>query len=272
VDETISDTPEGRSGKSIVSTALCHMRNGLLLDGKKLNFESPFTFQAVQFDTELVIMDDVNKFFDYEAIFHLITSDFETERKGEHRITRPFDDAPKIVISTNYMIQGEGGSADARKAEYEFSAYYHDGYSPRDEFGHNLFDDWSPEEWARFDQFMMDSVTLFLQSGLEQAEAINITERKLLQNTCQEFIDFMDGKKEKYNLCNIWIPKNILLDELCNVSSDCHRNKDKGRLSTKKFTAWIKSYAKSRNLLFSEKIMYWEGKTQRGILLQDAVQ
>ncbi len=269
IDETISETPEGRSGKSLVSTALCQLRNGLLLDGKKLNFDSPFAFQGVSLDTDIVVMDDVTKSFDYEMIFHMITSDFTVERKNEHARKIDFEDAPKILISTNYMIQGEGGSADARKAEYEFSAHYHAGYSPRDEFGHNLFDDWDAEEWARFDQFMMDSVTLYLQSSLIQPVSININERKLLQSTNQDFVDFMDGKASRNEVFNIWIPKNVLLDELCLESEECKRNKERGKLSMNKFSAWLKSYERRRGLVLSEKIMWREGKSLRGIMFTE---
>jgi len=167
------------------------------------------------------------------------------------------------------MIQGEGGSADARKAEYEFSAHYHAGYSPRDEFGHNLFDDWDAEEWARFDQFMMDSVTLYLQSSLIQPVSININERKLLQSTNQDFVDFMDGKASRNEVFNIWIPKNVLLDELCLESEECKRNKERGKLSMNKFSAWLKSYERRRGLVLSEKIMWREGKSLRGIMFTE---
>ena len=249
LDEAISDTPEGRSGKSIVSTALCKLRNGLLLDGKKMDFGSPFVFQSVQADTELVVMDDVKKNFDYEAIFHMITSDFETERKGQHSVTMPFEDAPKVLISTNYMLAGEGGSAEARKAEYEFSAHYHAGYSPRDDFGHNLFDDWTTDEWARFDQFMMDSVTLFLQSGLIQGAGINIAERKLLQNTRRDFVDFMDEKHKENEFLNKDISKNSLFNEFNALNPEG----GKYQISAQKFNSWLKAYGRYKKWKVQEE-------------------
>lgn len=113
LDEKIADEPEGRTGKSLLAEALGRMRNVLVIDGKMVNVTNQFSFQALELDTDIVVLDDIPKRFPFEQLFHMITGDLEFERKGKQRIILPFAEAPKFAITTNHTIADTGGSITA---------------------------------------------------------------------------------------------------------------------------------------------------------------
>lgn len=251
VDETCSDNPEGRTGKSLFATALEHIRNTETIDGKLFDFKSQFSFQNIGMDTNIVVFDDVRKKFYFENLFHIITSGMEVERKGRDRIRYDFEDSPKILITTNYMVEGEGGSADERKAEYEFSSYFNPKWTPRDEFKHNLFDDWDASEWASFDCFMVHCAIMYMIRGLQRSKTVNIRMRKLLQETSQEFVDWMD---DNFNLIEgIFQKKHQLFDDFCDANKEYRKRVEIGRFSQNRFTKWLRLYAQHNGHKYEDK-------------------
>ncbi|MBK8944092.1 MAG: primase C-terminal domain-containing protein [Ignavibacteriae bacterium] len=187
----IGNDANGGSGKSLVCSSLNYLRKTTIFDGKNYNTESRFTFQKIETDTKVVILDDVRKKFDFESLLSAITSDLVVERKFKDPITIPFEDAPKFVITTNYTINGNGNSFDRRKHEIEFSNYYRKGFSPDMEFGHRLFDEWNDEQWEEFYITMIGYIQFYLKNGLQTYSVKNLPVRKIINTTGQDFYDFM---------------------------------------------------------------------------------
>ncbi|WP_251965914.1 hypothetical protein, partial [Salinibacter ruber] len=191
MDEKVTDVEEGRTGKSVTTEALQYMGSTLRVDGRNFSFDSRFAFQEVTLDTAVVDFNDAKKRFPFERLFSLITDDFPVERKGKDRVTIPFEDSPKFALSTNYVIEGKGASFQDRTFQVEFADYYSPRHSPKDEFGHRLFDDWDADEWARFDNVMMACVRQYLRDGLASYDHVNIQEKKLRQETCPDFAEWI---------------------------------------------------------------------------------
>ena len=103
------------------------------------------------------------------------------------------------MVSTNYTIKTDGGSFQRRVFEVELSAYFGAHHSPFDEFGCMLFDDWNEQEWARFDQFMVNCVQYYLENGLVSYELKNLNIRKVMNDTSAEFFEWMEGKELPVN-------------------------------------------------------------------------
>jgi hypothetical protein len=258
VDEKVSDSPEGGTGKSLIATALGELRNVTKIDGKDFDFDNRFAFQDVGLDTDTVVFDDIGAKFPFERLFHKITDGMETERKGQNRIKRPFEDSPKFLLTTNYTVQGEGGSAERRKVEYELFGHYSKTFTPRDEVGHNFFDEWDEKEWAKFDTFMLERVKLFLSLGLQTYKHKNLDQRKIVQETSQEFFEFMDDffyktegvEKREFNKSlldkEISIPE--LMKDFCSWSPDHKNMSETKKFPQSRFTKWLKSYAKHSEL------------------------
>jgi hypothetical protein len=191
-DEVISDSPEGGTGKGILIKAIEQFMNTVTIEGKTFSFDSNFVYQRVNTDTKILSFQDVNKSFDFERLFSVLTDGISIEKKGKETFHMPFADAPKIVITTNYAIRGAGNSHERRRFELEISQYYNKNRTPYDEFKKMLFLDWLPIEWHQFDAFIVECCQNYLAKGLVKQELINLPEKRLMAETSHEFIEFME--------------------------------------------------------------------------------
>jgi hypothetical protein len=192
-DEIISDNPNGRSGKGLFWNALKKLRKVQSLDGKTFDFNKSFPYQNVSTDCQVLVFDDVKKNFNFENLFSVITEGITIEYKGKDSIKLDVTESPKIIITTNYTIKGDSASFNARKYEVEMSSYFNDKYTPMMEFGHELFNEWSEEEWSRFDNYMIECIKIYLENGLIEMPLLNLDYRKLLDEIGQEMLNFFNG-------------------------------------------------------------------------------
>lgn len=194
VDEKIvsdDQDAQGRTGKSLVTKALRHVRNTHIQPGKNYNPGHTFAYQNLDIGHQIFVIDDVRSRFDFEGLFNTITDDLIIEDKYESPVIVPFDISPKIVVTTNTAITGTGPSYEGRQNVVEFSNYFSDSHDIRAEFGHIFFDDWDEEEWLRFDNFMVDCVQFFLKHGLK-SYAKNYKRKQLLLSVEPNVIDFYE--------------------------------------------------------------------------------
>jgi hypothetical protein len=201
-DEVISENPNGRSGKGIFWNALKQLRKVQSLDGKTFDFNKSFPYQSVATDCQVLVFDDVKKSFNFENLFSVITEGISIEYKGKDSIKLDVTESPKIIITTNYTIQGDSASFNARKYEVEMSSYFNDNYTPIMEFGHELFNEWTDDEWAAFDNYMMNCISIYLENGLIDMPLKNLDYRKLLDKIGNEMNIFFGGlyKNEYINI------------------------------------------------------------------------
>lgn len=265
VDELVSEEANGRSGKSLLAGALGKMRNVLTIDGRMVNVQNQFSFQALELDTDVVVLDDIPKRFPFEQLFHVITGDLEFERKGKQRIILPFADAPKFLITTNFTIPDTGRSAEDRRVEYEFHPYFSPEHTPRDEFGHVLFEQWDDAEWDRFHDFMLECVTLYFTHGLIEPRAVNLNLRKLLQVTSKEFVEWMDRRNQDGELLGRWLIKSALFNDFCREYEDYSKQHERGKFAQHTFSKWLSAYAKYCGLTSDDKYSWDNGRSERAV-------
>lgn len=238
-DETISDNPEGGTGKGLIIQGISKMRRTSILDGKTFDDKKSFPYQTVSKDTQVLVFDDVKKNWDFESKFSIITEGITLERKNKDAIKLPVEQSPKIVISTNYVIKGGGNSHDRRRFEIEIAQYYGANRTPFEDFGRELFDDWGEGEFNRFYNYMIHCLQLYLTNGLiAQEDAKNIEIRKVIAETNKEFYE--------------WATENLRVNERI-YRSDKYRDfvsayPDYGsgryQMSQKTFKIYIDNYAK----------------------------
>jgi len=242
-DEMISDVPNGGSGKGLIHKALSHIKKLSTINGKGFDPTTQFAYQTVNTDTQVLLFDDIDKNFKFENLFSLITEGLTIEKKGKDAITIPFSDSPKISITTNYTVQGEGSSHKRRVFEVEMAAYFNDKNTPEDEFGHLLFSEWSNDEWAKFDNYMLRCIQYYLKNGLVEYETVNLELRKLRNLAGSDFIDWMD--------CQDWDGrewyKSSLKDAFIRDYSDY------SKLSTQKFNKFLAAYCDLNGLVLERK-------------------
>ena len=195
-DEMLSDdVPNGGSGKGLIHKAIAKLKNVVVEDGKKFDPKGQFAYQKVKRDTQIFLMDDVSKNFVFENLFSIVTEGMTVEKKGQDPFQIPFNESPKLSITTNYTVKGDGASFYRRVFEVEIANYFNDNHTPEDEFGHQFFSGWSIDEWQRFDNFMVRCIQYFLKNGLVESKKVNLEQRKLKNNLGSEFIEFMQSKE-----------------------------------------------------------------------------
>lgn len=233
-DETISENPNGGTGKGIIINAISKLKRCAVIDGKTFSFDKSFPYQTVSADTHIIVFDDVRKNFNFENLFSIVTEGITLEKKNKDAIKIPIEKSPKVLISTNYAVGGEGSSFERRKWDIELSQHYTVKNTPLKEFGKLLFDQWNNEEWLSFYNYMIDCLQLYLKNGLVKTEFTNSKLRIFIASTCTEFYEWIDeghiqlgyryNKKEYYEKFIKDFP-------------------DKKMIHQKTFNKWVKAYS-----------------------------
>ena len=200
-DQEINDDPNGGSGKSLMLTAIGYFKKVVKIDGKSFDpSRSDFVYQRVDIDTQTLAFDDVKKNFNFENLFSLITEGITVNRKNKDEIFIPFERSPKVIITTNYVIDGAGNSHDRRRHEIEFNQFFNGSHTPLDEYGKLLFDEWDSNEWVSFDNYMINNLQKFLINGLTSTVSINADVKRFIQSTSKDFYDWIEDGNLKPNV------------------------------------------------------------------------
>jgi len=238
-----------------------------VFDGKAFNpNDSQFSYSRVSEDVDNILIDDANKYFSIESLFSAITKGLEVEGKGKDRVRLSFEDTPKFLVDSNRAINIRGGSALRRTVELEIFDFYHYQYTPLMDMGHIIFDDWDEDEWLKFDHFMIQCQLEYLQLGLKRPKLSKLAERKLLQSTSRDFVEFMDmmftlnveGPASWVSPVSGHHLSRFLLEEgrVKPVFLELFRSKfpenDEKVLKQNRFTGWQKIYAEYHGLKFNE--------------------
>lgn len=243
-DEVISDNPEGGVGKGVFLKGLGKIKNMVTMDGKSFNHSKSFLWQRVTLSTQIIALEDVMRYFDFEKQFSMITEGIEVEKKNKDSFYIPYEESPKLLITSNYVIQGTGASHERRRIEIELKQYYKPDFSPRDEFGHNLYDEWSVDEWNLFDNFMMWCVQQYLLHGVAKPVNKNLSLKKLKNAVPEAFIEWFKIKEIVHN-------EYYELGTLCNEFRAIDH--DSAKVTNRKISTWIKAYCDYWNWEYQTK-------------------
>ena len=253
----------GGSGKSIFGDAIGQIitQASIGAKNKKLT-EDPFIFEEVNEKTANVFLDDVRVNLDFEFLFPYITGKFLVNGKGDKKFTIPAALTPKIYISTNHAVNGEGSSFRRRQFMIPFSDYYNDKHSPRDDFGVNFFTEWDYYQRNLFFNFGAECVQVYLQHGLVQPPTQRLELRRMRQKIGEDFISWADeffnyddekGYFDEHANKNINnpIPRPELTKSF--TTSDHLNKKYASYWTAKKFGESFREYCKFRNCRFNPK-------------------
>lgn len=191
-DEIISEKSNGGSGKGMVCEAVSYIRETAMIDGKTHDMQSSFPFQLVKKSTQFVMFDDVEKTFNFEKLFSVVTGGITLEYKNKQAFRLSVEESPNIAICTNYALAGDDGSNDRRRIEVELSSYFNKIHTPLKEFGHFLFSEWDESEWLKFDNFMIGCLHLYFQKGCLPYPFKNLDYKKFVRETSSEFTEWVE--------------------------------------------------------------------------------
>lgn len=237
-DSTISDVAEGRTGKTLLGMGISQVKNVCIISGKDFDPANKHKYATASLDTQVVFLNDLRKNFIFEHLFNDISDAITVDRKN----LQPFQIRAKIMIAANDTFRVEGASAKDRVIEFELSEHYNAEFSPSDEFGCWFFTEWEEEEWLAFDNFMLECVSTYLKHGIIEAESINLDQRKKIQHTNGDFVEFMDEKiKDKEIKTNFDYDKKELHNEFLEKFPEY--KEDRWLKRSANFTKYMKIYA-----------------------------
>lgn len=190
----------GRTGKSLFGKMFSQtgIRKVVEQKAKNLNLESQFAWQEIKLDTQIIFLNDVKSDFQFEDLFNVVSDGITIERKNKTAFSIPLERSPKILITTNRLLLGQGDSFEGRKYELEFCNHYNKNFSPADEFGHNLYEWKDEKQWNCFYSLVLTCCQIYLNDGIIPYKSENLLYNKFKQSTNDDFVEFILG----YNFIN----------------------------------------------------------------------
>lgn len=242
-DENVRDEPEGGSGKSLLIKAIGNIRNVVEKDGKKFNPSQDFVYSCIDESTDIFLIDDIRRGFNFEYLFSAITNGFNINRKNKDEYRLPVEKSPLIAITANVIIRGISSSFRRRQYSIDIGNYFSANHTPIDEFDHTFFVDWDSAEWMKFDTFMLSCVQLYLAKGIVVAPESDGLKKNLIRATCDTFADWVEENIEDLiaeDLITTARAKGMYLDQ-SGINAP---------ISDKKFISWLKVYCELNGLKF----------------------
>lgn len=262
VDELEEGQHNGGTGKSMFLDSLKYMRNRVFIDGQKMDKNKmDFVFQRVDFDTDIVHIDDLNSRMDMNLFLPSITNDLTINPKNRDEFVIPQTKAPKFCFTSNHAISRFQGSLRRRIQFCGFSDYYHSANpevglsenSPFKEFGRSLLFDYDEADMNKFYNFMLECVRLYLKYGLIETEMKDIERRQKENKIGMDFIfwadDYFEDKKDQV------IDKEKAFNDYKNSLSRYGSGYVKKNTFTKKLQGWceIRGYEYNPEWLMKQK-------------------
>lgn len=193
----------GRTGKSLFGRAVEQVIPQVYISAKSRKItEDNFLFGDVTEKTKNIFLDDVRANIDFEFFFPVISGKLKVNPKGGQPFTLEQTDTPKLILTTNHAINGEGSSFRDRQAFVAFSDYYNDEHKPIDDFGVNFFTEWEQDQWNLFYNLMANCIQLYFRSlrdgwagknkGIVDPPMETLEKRRLRQQIGEEFMQWAE--------------------------------------------------------------------------------
>jgi hypothetical protein len=193
----------GRTGKSIFGRAVEQVIPQTYIPAKNKRItEDNFLYGDVTEKTKNIFLDDVRANIDFEFFFPVISGKLKVNPKGGQPFTLEQQDTPKLLLTTNHAINGEGSSFKDRQAFVAFSDFYNETHKPIDDFGVNFFTEWEQEQWNLFFNLMATCLQLYFQSlrdcwagknkGIVEPPMETLEKRRLRQQIGEDFMQWAE--------------------------------------------------------------------------------
>ncbi|SHJ44999.1 primase-helicase family protein [Aquimarina spongiae] len=206
MDNRISDISDsnGGSGKSLMYDQA--VRN-VLLSNKYINgrdreaVKDKHMFSGVTKSTDYVLFDDLDSYFPFTRFFTETTGGFNVNAKYKDAYTIPFEDSPKIAMTSNFGMFKPDSSTKRRVLYNVFSDYYH-YKSDLDETEHKITDDickmlfsqFDESEWNDFYNLSAECIQFFLCTDEKIIPPLaNVEKRNSLQTMGDAFKEWADS-------------------------------------------------------------------------------
>lgn len=174
-----TDDANGGTGKTLIARSCGHLKPVIVIDGKDWDNGRSFKFQEVSEYTRILNFNDLKSNFNFDDVFSVVTEGLTIEKKNKSPFRMDGLTRPKIVLSTNYSIKGNGSSYERRKYLVELNSFYTKEHTPMDDFEKRFFDDWKKKEWDEFYSFYFSCLRFYFKHGLVEEVKVNADRKKI---------------------------------------------------------------------------------------------
>lgn len=168
-DKESVEANTGGSGKSLFGSSFKYFIPTGSVDGRTFDPTNRFKFQNLSGTEKIIILEDVGKHFNLSILYPSITNFITIEQKNVRSLQIPVEYGYKFLITANTLELQNDVSDLRRRLIVEFSNHYNKNYTPRDEFGIDLFTQFDEKQWAYYYHFLITCIFVFLNSQLSKA-------------------------------------------------------------------------------------------------------
>jgi hypothetical protein len=255
VEESVSD---GGSGKSILMKFPRYFMKSETLPARDPRMtENKHLLENITEHTDYVMVDDCHEYMNFSFFYPLITGEWHINPKNTRGFTLGFGQGPKLGFSSNFAPKNADPSTERRLLYTVFSDYYHHGPSeehteartPKDDFGKNLFDDFTEDEWNLALNFGAQCVKAYLNFEKISPPMNNVTQRQLLGEMGDAFKAWADVY---FSTESERLDSMILREE---AQDDCIRKNNLKGWSAQKFSKALKAWCKFHGFNLNPKML-----------------
>lgn len=253
MDNKITETGEshGRSGKSFCYRAIRYFMKSVTLNGRNPKLtENPHVYDRVTEHTDYILVDDADQYLNFGFFFNALQGDMEVNPKNNQSYEIPFEHVPKFCITSNFTLRNIDPSTEGRILYTVFSDYYHvctegedytEDFTIRDDFGKNLFLDYTEEEWNYDFNFFAECLRFYLSVPREikiNPPMDNVTKRNLRTEMGEAFKNWADVYFDaKEGNCDKLLQRDLAFKDFAEKSGQ-------HKWTTNKFTKALKAWCR----------------------------
>lgn len=253
MDNKITETGEshGRSGKSLCYRTIRYFMKSVTLNGRNPKLtENPHVYDRVTEHTDYILVDDADQYLNFGFFFNALQGDMEVNPKNNQSYEIPFEHVPKFCITSNFTLRNIDPSTEGRILYTVFSDYYHvrtegeeytEDFTIRDDFGKNLFLDYSEEEWNNDFNFFASCLQFYLSVPREvkiNPPMDNVTKRNLRTEMTEVFKNWADVYFDaREGNCDKLIERDLAF-------KDFEAKSGQHKWTTNKFTKALKAWCR----------------------------
>ncbi|MBR0240989.1 MAG: hypothetical protein IJQ54_00535 [Kiritimatiellae bacterium] len=164
----------GGSGKTFMLKMLSNFKDTEMINGRDRKLtEGRFFLDRVSEGTDIVRIDDAEKYFNFNYFYSMITDNMIVEGKNVASREIDFSVSPKFAVTSNFPPPASDGSTLRRLLTCVVSDYYHkatdngeymETRTIADDFGYELYNESYREEWWNEDlNVCVDCLQFYLQ-------------------------------------------------------------------------------------------------------------
>ena len=180
----------GRSGKSLFSAAITHVRPSFYIGGRRQDItqKTEFIYDGYTRFHNNIEVDDLFEYADFNFFYTQVTGKREVNSKFISKQILDYAESGKMLISSNFELANTDSSTLARILNAGVSDYYHERTkyndyketrTPLTKFGKRLYDDFTDEEWNKFYNLCACAIQLQMKFFKIQPPMANLEKRQL---------------------------------------------------------------------------------------------